>query len=417
MLFNMKKRHQVLLVLSILSVITFLDRIAISTAGERITHELGLSNVQWGWVLGIFTLSYGIFEIPTGLLGDRFGSKKILIRVVLWWSVFTVLTGFSTGFAMLLVIRFLFGMGEAGAYPNTSIALSKWFPAHERGQAQAIIWTASRLGAGLTPLLVIPIQQKYGWQTSFYVLGVIGISWVILWYFWYQENPEDAKDISESERSEILKNRQLSTHSSNVPLSKLLNNSNLWFLMAMYFCYASGAYFFQGWLPKYLQNGRGISENQLKFVSSAPFLLAAAGCFFGGVLSDFLVKKYGKKWGRRLAPMIGLGFSGIFLIVSALTENNTTAIILLSIGMAFMDVTAPVSWAVAMDIGGNRSGSVSGAMNTAGLAGAYLSTVSFGYLATHFDYNFPVIILGIIVLVGAVLWLKIDASKALMDDL
>jgi MFS transporter, ACS family, glucarate transporter len=411
----MKKRYQVLLVLSILSVITFLDRIAISTAGKRITDDLGLSDVQWGWVLGIFTISYGLFEIPTGLLGDKLGAKKVLIRVVLWWSVFTVLTGFATGFGMLLVIRFLFGMGEAGAYPNTSIALSKWFPAHERGQAQAIIWTASRLGAGLSAILVIPIQQKYGWQASFYVLGVIGAIWVIFWYFWYEEEPENAKDISESELDLILKTRQLSNHTTNIPLYKLLNNSNLWFLMVMYFCYAWGAYFFQGWLPKYLQSGRGISENELKVVSSVPFLFAAAGCFFGGILSDFLVKKYGKKWGRRIAPMIGMGLSGLFLIVSASTENNTIAIILLSIGMAFMDVTAPVSWAVAMDIGGNRSGSVSGAMNTAGLAGAYLSTISFGYLATNFDYNFPVYLLGIIVLIGAVLWLKIDANKALIS--
>jgi MFS transporter, ACS family, glucarate transporter len=411
----MKKRYQVLLVLSILSVITFLDRIAISTAGKRITDDLGLSDVQWGWVLGIFTISYGIFEIPTGLLGDKLGAKKVLIRVVLWWSIFTVLTGFATGFGMLLIIRFLFGMGEAGAYPNTAIALSKWFPAYERGQAQAIIWTASRLGAGLSAILVIPIQQKYGWQASFYVLGVVGAVWVLFWYFWHKEEPENAKDISENELDLILKTRQLSTHTNNIPLSKLLNNSNLWFLMVMYFCYAWGAYFFQGWLPKYLQSGRGISENELKIVSSVPFLFAAAGCFFGGISSDFLVKKYGKKWGRRIAPMIGMGLSGVFLIISASTENNTIAIILLSIGMAFMDVTAPVSWAVAMDIGGNRSGSVSGAMNTSGLAGAYLSTVSFGYLATNFDYNFPVLLLGIIVLIGAVLWLKIDANKTLIS--
>jgi MFS transporter, ACS family, glucarate transporter len=411
----MKKRHQVLLVLSVLSVITFLDRIAISTAGKRITDDLGLSDVHWGWVLGIFTISYGLFEIPTGLLGDKLGAKKVLIRVVLWWSVFTVLTGFATGFAMLLVIRFLFGMGEAGAYPNTAIALSKWFPAYERGQAQAIIWTASRLGAGLSAILVIPIQQKYGWQASFYVLGVIGVVWVVFWYFWHEEEPENAKDISENELDLILKTRQLSNHNTNIPLSKLLNNSNLWFLMVMYFCYAWGAYFFQGWLPKYLQSGRGISENELKIVSSVPFLFAAAGCFFGGILSDFLVKKYGKKWGRRIAPMIGMGLSGVFLIVSASTENNTVAIILLTFGMAFMDVTAPVSWAVAMDIGGSRSGSVSGAMNTAGLTGAYLSTISFGYLATNFDYNFPVYLLGIIVLIGAVLWLKIDANKALIS--
>lgn len=409
----MKKRHQVLLVLAILSVITFLDRIAFSTAGERITKELGLTAVQWGWILGSFTLAYALFEVPTGLLGDKIGAKSVLIRVVLWWSFFTILTGFSTGFAMLLVVRFLFGIGEAGAYPNIAIALAKWFPANERGQAQAIIWGASRLGAGLTPLVVIPIQQRYGWEASFYVLGFVGVIWVILWQFWHKEEPTDAKDISADELKEILAKRQLDNHGAKTSIFKLLQNKNLGYLMAMYACYATGVYFFQTWLPKYLQQGRGVSENELKLIGSAPFLLAALGCFLGGFLSDIAVKKYGKKWGRRIVPIIGLGISGICLIVSALTINNTVAIILLSLGMAFMDVTAPVAWAVSMDIGGTRSGSISGAMNSAGLLAAYFSTVSFGYLATNFGYNFPVLLLGIIVMIGAFLWLKINAEETI----
>ncbi|MEA5405410.1 MFS transporter [Arcicella sp. DC2W] len=409
----MKKRHQVLLVLAILSVITFLDRIAFSTAGERITKELGLTAVQWGWILGSFTLAYALFEVPTGLLGDRIGAKSVLIRVVLWWSFFTILTGFSTGFAMLLVVRFLFGIGEAGAYPNIAIALAKWFPANERGQAQAIIWGASRLGAGLTPLVVIPIQQHYGWEASFYVLGFVGVIWVIFWQFWHKEEPTDAKDISADELKEILAKRQLDNHGAKTSIFKLLQNKNLGYLMAMYACYATGVYFFQTWLPKYLQQGRGVSENELKLIGSAPFLLAALGCFLGGFLSDIAVKKYGKKWGRRIVPIIGLGISGICLVVSALTINNTIAIILLSLGMAFMDVTAPVAWAVSMDIGGTRSGSISGAMNSAGLLAAYFSTVSFGYLATNFGYNFPVLLLGIIVMIGAFLWLKINAEETI----
>lgn len=409
----MKKRHQVLLVLAILSVITFLDRIAFSTAGERITKELGLTAVQWGWILGSFTLAYALFEIPTGLLGDRIGAKSVLIRVVLWWSFFTILTGFSTGFAMLLVVRFLFGIGEAGAYPNIAIALAKWFPANERGQAQAIIWGASRLGAGLTPLVVIPIQQRYGWEASFYVLGFVGLIWVIFWQFWHKEEPTDAKDISADELKEILAKRQLDNHGAKTSIFKLLQNKNLGYLMAMYACYATGVYFFQTWLPKYLQQGRGVTENELKLIGSAPFLLAALGCFLGGFLSDIAVKKYGKKWGRRIVPIIGLGISGICLVVSALTINNTVAIILLSLGMAFMDVTAPVAWAVSMDIGGTRSGSISGAMNSAGLLAAYFSTVSFGYLATNFGYNFPVLLLGIIVMIGAFLWLKINPEETI----
>jgi MFS transporter, ACS family, glucarate transporter len=408
-----KKRHQVLLALSILSMITFLDRIAFATASGRITQALGLSAVQWGWILSTFTLAYGLFEIPTGYLGDKVGAKKVLIRVVLWWSLFTVLTGFATGFLSLIVIRFMFGIGEAGAYPNTAIVLSKWFPADERAQAQAFIWAASRIGAAIAPLLVVPIQQAYGWQMSFYFLGIVGVVWAVVWYFWHKEDPTEATDIAPSELSYILNHRQIDIHAQKTPLRDLLKNKNLQFLMLMYGCYASGAVFFQSWFPKYLQQGRGISENELKIVTSLPFLLAALGCFFGGFLSDRAVKKYGKTWGRRLVPMVGLSIAGVLMMVSALTENNTVAITLLSVGMAFMDVTAPVAWAVAMDIGGMQSGATSGATNTAGLAMAYCTTLAFGYLATAYGYHVPVVVLGAMLLVGAVLWLKIDAAEVI----
>jgi MFS transporter, ACS family, glucarate transporter len=409
-----KKRYQILLVLSVLSMITFLDRIAFATASERITKALGLSAVQWGWILSTFTLAYGFFEIPTGILGDKMGAKKVLLRVVLWWSLFTVLTGFATGFVSLLVIRFMFGVGEAGAYPNTSIVLSKWFPANERAQAQALIWCASRLGAALTPLLVVPIQQNYGWQASFYFLGILGIGWAIFWHFWHKEDPSQATDITNEELEYIINNRQIDLHASKTPLRDILKNRNLQYLMLMYGCYASGAIFFQSWLPKYLQQGRGISENQLKIATSLPFLLAAIGCLLGGFLSDWAVKKYGKTWGRRIVPMIGLGLAGIFIIISSITAHNTLAIALLSMGMACMDMTAPVAWAVAMDIGGTQSGTTSGATNTAGLATAYVTTILFGYLATAYGYHFPVMLQGGLLLVGALLWLKVDASQQIV---
>jgi MFS transporter, ACS family, glucarate transporter len=413
----MKKRHQVLLVLAILSLITFLDRIAIGTLSKPIMGDLHLSTQQWGWILGIFTLSYGGFEIPTGMMGDKQGAKKILIRVVIWWSFFTVVTGVATGFWSLLIIRFLFGMGEAGAYPNISIVLAKWFPAVERGRAQAIIWTASRLGAGLAPLIISPIREsQFGWRGAFYFLGILGILWVIFWKYWHKEEPSEAKDIRLSELEEILSQRELPKEHGASFFKKFKKSTNLWLLMAMYFCYASGAYFFQGWLTKYLETGRKIAPEQLKIVTSLPFLFAALGCFLGGFLSDFLVKKYGKKIGRRIVPFISLATSGVFLILAATTENNTICVVLLTIGMALMDMTAPVSWAVSMDIGGKDSGSVSGAMNTAGLAGAYITTVSFGYLASNYGYNFPVALMGGILILGSLVWFKINAEVKLGES-
>ncbi len=411
----MKKRYQVLAGLSILSMITFLDRIALSSASTSIMEDLHISTVQWGWILGIFTLAYGAFEIPTGWLGDKLGGKTVLARVVIWWSFFTILTGFSTGFIMLLVVRFLFGVGEAGAYPNISIVLNKWFPALERARAQATIWGFSRIGAALTPFLVLPLQTKFNWHMPFYVLGVAGFIWVIFWIVLHKENPADCKTITAEELLIINQNRDQENKKTEHDLDywKFFKSRNLWFLMSMYFCYAIGAYFFQSWFHTYLEKGRLIPREELIWASSLPYILAALGCFTGGWISDKACLRIGKKWGRRIVPMVGLFVSGLCLIGASLVTKNLTAIIALGAGMACMDVTAPVAWAVAMDIGGRKSGAVSGAMNTAGLVGAYMSTVLFGYLANSYGYYLPLMLIGMIVLVGSFVWIKIDATEAL----
>lgn len=408
----MKKRHQVLLALSLLSIITFLDRIAISVASPKIMTDLGLSKEQLGWVLGIFALSYGAFEIPAGLMGDRFGAKKVLIRVVTWWSVFTVLTGFANGFAMLVMTRFFFGMGEAGAYPNSSIVLSKWFPATERARGQAWIWSASRIGGALTPLIVIPIQIYYGWRASFIILGLLGILWAIYWKYWFREEPTQMKGIKKEELNEILTQRNLPEGAHHFSW-QIFKNKHLIMLMAMYFCYASGAFFFQGWLPTYLQLGRGLDEKSMSFITSFSFILGALGCLSGGYVCDYLSKKMGNRWGRAAVALSGLGLSGLFMLISVFILDNAIATILLSAGLGLMDFTIPASWSTAMDIGGKHAGAVTGAMNTAGLFGSTLNTVAFGYLVTSFDNNYhaPVILLSGLLLLGALLWLKIDANQ------
>ena len=398
----MQRKYSVLLLLSILSVITFLDRNAISLAGQRITQELGLSESQFGWILSVFTISYGLFEIPTGLLCDRFGARRILARVVLWWSLFTVLTGLAGGFASLLVIRFMFGAGEAGAYPNTAIAIRQWFPVMERARAQSVIWMASRIGGALAPFVVIPLQIHYGWKVSFYILGLVGIVWVIIWLTSYRDGVEP-----------VIQN--VGTETGDKPSwSKWARSKNFWLLMLMYYCYACGVFFFISWLPKYLQNGRGIPEDQLAYSASLPFFLAAAGCLAGGAISDYLVKKIGLNWGRRLVPLTGLILSGSSMLGAALIVDNSVAIILLALGLAFMDVTAPVSWAVATDMGGKDSGAVTGAMNTAGLLGGTVTSIGVGYAVAYFDsYTIPVVTLGCLLITGGLLWLIIDADKKL----
>lgn len=384
----MAKKYVVLFLLSLLSVITFLDRNAISLAGVRITSELGLSESEFGWILTAFTLSYGLLEIPMGLWGDRFGERKVILRIVLWWSACTALTGMVSGFVSLFFVRFLFGAGEAGAYPNTAIAIRKWFPVFERARAQSFIWMASRIGGAIAPFIVVPIQIHYGWRITFYVLGGIGLLWSLLWVLLYPSGEE-----KKSNDDLLIK---------DVPWKAHFQNRNFWFLLIMYYCYACGVFFFISWLPKYLQSGRGIAEGELAYSASLPFFLAAMGCWIGGFVSDWLVVRIGLNWGRKIVPIIGLGVSGLVMLLATVTMDNTTTVILLALGLAFMDVTAPVAWALATEIGGKASGAITGAMNTAGLLGGTVASLGIGYLISWWgSYDLPVILLGLQLLVGA----------------
>ncbi|MBK7650649.1 MAG: MFS transporter [Flammeovirgaceae bacterium] len=392
----MPHKYKILTLLSLLSILTFLDRNAISIAGIHITAELGLSESQFGWILAAFTISYALFEIPTGLWGDRFGEKKVLTRIVLWWSLFTSLTGLVGGFASLLTVRFFFGAGEAGAYPNSAISIRKWFSIEERGRAQAVIWMASRIGGAITPFVVVPLQMNYGWRITFYLLGGIGILWVIVWW-WLYKTPEEKEMVAERTENSW---------------ASIAGKKNFWLLMIMYYCYACGVFFFISWLPKYLFHGRGVSQEDLTYSASLPFILAAAGCLFGGMLSDFLVKKIGIIWGRRIVPLVGLGLSGVVMLLATVTESNTIAVILLALGLAFMDVTAPVAWAIAIGLGKQHSGAITGALNTAGLVGGTVASLGVGYLISWTgNYNLPVALLGVQLIVGALITLGIKAES------
>jgi MFS family permease len=198
-----KKRHSVLALLALLSVITYLDRVCIGVAGPRIQDEMGIPPEKWGWVLSAFIIAYGVFEIPSGAMGDRLGHRRVLTRIVVWWSVFTSLTGAAWNYGALVVTRFLFGAGEAGAYPNMAGAVGRWFPPAERARAQGIIWGASRIGGALSPWIVVPLMALIGWRAMFYAFGALGLAWGIGWYAWYRDRPALQPGITEKELAEI----------------------------------------------------------------------------------------------------------------------------------------------------------------------------------------------------------------------
>lgn len=415
----MRKRNIVLTLLALLSVITYLDRICIGVAGPRIQDDLGLSPEQFGWVMSVFIISYGLFEIPSGAMGDRIGHRSVIMRIVVWWSLFTALTGAARGYVMLLVTRFLFGAGEAGAYPNMTGAVGRWFPPAERARAQGIIWGASRIGGALSPLTVVPLMMLIGWRNTFYLFGAIGLVWAVVWYYWYHDRPALQPGITTAELHEIEGAGAVSpppAH-SGVPWRTLFRNKQLWLIMSMYWCYVWGSMFYLTWFPTYLVKGRGLTESEMGRYAALPFILGAFGNIAGGWLCDRLSRRFGLARGRRIVGATSLFVSALFLVGVALTTGKMSGVVLLALGFGVMDCMLPAAWATCVDIGGRFSGAVSGAMNSAGQVGGFVCTVLFGYLVSSFgDYDIPIFFIAGMVMVSAYLFWRIDATKPIFAE-
>jgi MFS transporter, ACS family, glucarate transporter len=360
-------------------------------------------------VMGAFTLAYAVFEIPSGALGDRIGPRKVLTRIVLWWSVFTSLTGVVTGYVPLLAVRFLFGAGEAGAFPNCAATISRWVPASERGRASSLVWIATAVGGAITPLLVIPLQQAYGWRVSFYLFGGIGVIWAAIWYGWFRDTPVEKRGVSATEIDLI--GQPLRARREGVPWSSLLRDRNFRCILFMYHTYCWGAYFFLSWLPTYLQVGRGLSEDQMRIASSLPSWAGGLGILAGGFLSDRLARTHSLRVARSAIGAAGLIAAGVLLIAATLIRNNTIAIVLITLGLGAMDLMLPVAWAVCLDIGRENAGAISGAMNMSGQVGSFLSSVAFGYLVGWLGtYDKALMPLAAMLLVSGVAFAAIDPA-------
>ena len=406
----MKKRHAVLGLLAALSVITFIDRMAIAVTGPAIQKDLGLTPSQWGWVLGAYTFAYAVFEVPSGAIGDRFGYRKELTRITVWWSFFTAITAACVSFWQLTAARFLFGLGAAGAYPNMSGVLYRWFPKRERARGQGVIWAASRLGGALAPLLLVPMNVHLGWQMVFVILGLIGFVWAILWGCWYHDRPADQPGITAEEVAEIGEDE--GAGHSGTPWGKLLRLPQLWLIGVAYFFYAFGSWFFFGWFAQWMTNGRGFTPTEMAFYAAIPFLLGIVSNLIGGVLSDRLGARIGFKLAYRLITGICLSVTAALLLMMSLTPDKTMVVLLAAASFAVMDLMLPSAWAMCMSIGGRYGGTATGFMNMLGNLGGFICTVATGYIiAGTGSYDLPVQGIALMVLIAAGLFALIDSSK------
>lgn len=410
-------RYRVLLFLFSLMFITYLDRITIGLVGKRVITEFNLTNEQFGWVLSAFSLAYALFEIPSGIMGDRKGQKIVLTRIVLWWSLFTALTGLATGLVTLILVRFLFGMGEAGAVPNTSAVVSRWFPTHELSKGLSASFSGQVAGAAVAPFIVVPIAMALGWRATFFVNGAIGLLWVAVCVWWFRNNPSEMKSVSKEEREFIEANRYVSTHNQSIAWKKILGSRSLLALVGSFFTSQWGMYFFIAWLPVYLQQGRNFSENEMKFITSIIFVPAILANLTVGVLGDRLVKKKGLKFGRRFIAMVTLGLNSLLFFIEATTRSNTVLIASLITGFACQLIFGVVAFGVCLDVGGNHAGRVSGYMNCIGQIGAFFLAIAFGKIVdTTHSFNAPLFVISGLLFIGCLLWLLVDPTKKLILD-
>jgi sugar phosphate permease len=402
-------RHVVLGLTVAAYMITYMDRQILATSRAVIMKDLGISLAAMGWVTFGFRLSYSLFQVPGGWLGDKIGARRALTLVVAWWSAFTALTAAAWNAASMTVIQVLFGLGEAGAFPIATRSLSRWMRPAERGFAQGITHAGSRFGGAITPALVVPIIALYGWRSAFYAFGVVGVVWSAVWFFYYRDTPEEHGGVNDAER-ELIGSRRKS--GGSVPWRQILSHSNLWILAVMYFCYNYNLNVYNDWFPTYLQESRGMTLKQMGFYASLPLIAGVVGDLAGGWFSDLVLRQTGNvNLARRWVAIAGFVLAAAATIPAVVSADPRISVLFYCVAFFGIEWTVGISWAVPLDIGGDYAGSVSAVMNTLGNLGGALSALVVSYTAQHYGWNVPFLITCGLSLIAAALYLKIDASK------
>jgi len=411
-------RYRVVALAVLLAAVTYFDRACIGTLAPNIMLDLHLTKEQMSWVYSAFALAYAAFEIPTAWWADRHGTRNVLTRIVLWWSAFTMLTAAAFNFVSLIVTRFLFGAGEAGAWPSAARTFSRWVPKSERGRVQGIFFAGAHLAGGVTPMVVLTMVQWMGWRGVFVMFGLTGVAWATVWYRWFRNDPSEHPQVNAAEREKIIAGREPagSRHEGWVYWRKLFGHRNTLPLCLMYFPNSYAFYFCITWLPTYLKEKHGFDAMRLGLFAGLPLILSVAGDLFGGVTTDAVTKRFGLRIGRCAVGATAYVLAGAAMILAAFVQHPALAATLVAVAVAASMFTLGASWGTCIDIGGNHAGVVSAAMNTSGALSSVLSPLMVTWLlGLYQDWNAPLFVMGGLFLVGAVCWGFINPHKHIFD--
>jgi sugar phosphate permease len=463
-------RYWVVVFAITLAILAYIDRVCISMAAPVISRDLGLSKVQMGYIFSAFGIAYAAYEIPGGWMCDLMGARKVLMRIVIWWSAFTAATGFMWNFTSMWVARFLFGAGEAGCFPSLTKAFSTWLPAGERVRAQGVMWTFARWGGAITPPLVIFVFSYMSWRWAFVVFGSLGVFWAAAFYWWFRDDPANHKSVNREELTLITESRSAAAdhgpisgrklflgllapipavpaiqmilwggiwmaygfalaglyafllyrvsqrrkkaeaRAQDVPWDKLLSSPTVWLLWLQYFLLSYPWYFYITWLPTYLQEHRKLSPEDTSELAILPLLFGGFGSMFCGFISARVVQWTGSvTLTRRLMACLGFGGAAVMMVISIQTQDPTYAMIFMGLASFCNDLVMPGAWATCMDIGGEYAGTVAGSMNMMGNVAGFVAPTMGGYIVQSTgNWHYFLYTMAGMYLLGTFVWPFID---------
>jgi ACS family glucarate transporter-like MFS transporter len=401
-----RTRYWVVVFALALAMIMYIQRVAISAAAPYITKEFNLTNTEMGWVFSAFAASYALMEIPMGLMGDKLGVRRILTQVVLLWSLFTALTGAAWNLASLLVIRFMFGTGEAGCFPNLTRMLSAWLPVGERVKAQALMWAFGRWGGALAPPIALLAITQLGWRWGFVALSLLGVAWVAVFLPWFRNDPADHKGVNAEELKLLEGSRQLVLHDHGMPWYRLLMQRDIAFLGLQYFGFSYTWYFYVTWLPTWLQRVHGLTKLETAGYAMLPLALGGVGSIVSGMLPLSIPRKW--------VAIGGFTVTGLLILVIPGVHDVKVAMALMALASFSSDLTMPISWNTCVEIGKQYTATVASTMNMLGNFAGFAAPLVGGIILDHTnqDWNMVLRTMAVAAFMSAVCWFFIDPDKS-----
>jgi MFS transporter, ACS family, glucarate transporter len=412
-------RYRVVALMTGLGMITYLDRACIATLAPGIIRDLGLTTIQMSYVFTSFQLAYALFEIPTARWADQQGTRSVLARIVIWWSCLTAATAAAFSYPLLVAIRFLFGMGEAGAWPCVARTFSRWIPIAERGRVQGIFFAGAHLVGGLTPALVLWLLTYLSWRQIFVTFGAVGFVWIAIWLTWFRNDPSEHASVNALELETIVAGRPKdSGHSAGWEYwGALFRNRNMLALSVMYIPNCMIFYFCITWLPTYLRQRHGFDAAGLGIFSGLPLIVSMPGDLLGGYVTDRLASRYGLRVGRCGLGAAAYLIAGVSLLGAAVSTTPVVAATLIAIATGMTMFTLGAAWGTVIEVGRNHVGVVGATMNSIGNLAAMLNPLIVGYSVEWFgNWNLPLYVMGALFLLGTFCWTLVDPKRPVFAE-